>query len=92
MPRPKRTFRALSEVSRPAAAMLPVEDATLSLLEARVPAARGGGLKVRRSGDTLLLATQDKNVRHQVDALEGDLIRWLSPRFPEVRRIRWTMA
>lgn len=86
---PRHTFRALSEVSRLAASVLPVEEAAQSLLEFRVPAARGGGLKVRRSGDTLLLATQDKNVRHQVAALERVLMGWLRTRFPEIRRIRW---
>lgn len=90
MARLQNTFRPLSEVSRVAAALLPVEEAAQALLEARVPSARGGVLQVRRSGDALLLATQDKNVRHQVVALERDLMGWLRPRFPEIRRVRWT--
>lgn len=87
-----RGFRPLSDISGKAAALLPPEEAALALLAARVPAAREGGLTVRRSGDEILLWTADKNVRHSVAAFEGELLSWLRRRFPEMRRIRWTSA
>ena len=92
LPVRKRGFRALSEVSSKAAALLPPEEAALALLAARVPAAREGGLAVRRSGDALLLSSADKNVRHSVAAFEAELVAWLRRRFPDLRRIRWTSA
>ena len=72
--------------------MLPPEESARAMLLARVPAAREGALTLRLRGGELLLATPDKNVRHQVDAVAEELLNWLRERCPEVRRIRWTQG
>jgi len=62
------------------------------MLFARVPSARDGALEVRLCGGDLVLRTGDKNVRHQVDSVAGELLQWLREKCPEVRRIRWTQG
>lgn len=88
----KRGFRPLSSVSGSAAALLPPEEAARAMLLARVPSAREGVLDIRLRGGELLLATGDKNVRHQVESVTEDLMVWFRGNCPEVRRIRWTMG